>query len=136
MAEDVAEDVAAELNKGSFAGIYMVSGKVIKACRVSHMSKQKLFAASSNPVLPGDAPEGVEAKMTFGTGGAVMLRKTTLVAFDIFLVEALEKSVFNDLPKPNVVDTNGNEGIQFALDTLKKNVSVKGNLSWRLSRRD
>lgn len=37
----VTDDVAAELDKGRCAGIYMAAGKVAEACQVSRKSKQK-----------------------------------------------------------------------------------------------
>ena len=121
----VTDDVAAELDKGTCTGIYLAAGKVAEACQVSHESKQKLFVASSNPVMPGDAPEGVEAKMTFGTGGADMFKETLPVTFGGFLIEALAKGVYKVAPPPEVVPTKGLEGIQEALDILKKGVSAK-----------
>ena len=121
----VTDDVAAELDKGTCTGIYLAAGKVAEACQVSHKSKQKLFVASSNPVMPGDAPEGVEAKMTFGTGGADMFKETLPVTFGGFLIEALPKGVYKVAPPPEVVPTKGLEGIQEALDILKKGVSAK-----------
>ncbi|MCJ1381389.1 hypothetical protein MMC17_004499 [Xylographa soralifera] len=121
----VTDDVAAELDKGTCAGIYMAAGKVAEACEVSHKSKQKLFVASSNPVMPEDAPEGVEAKMTFGTGGVEMFKETLPITFGGFLTEALAKGVYKVAPPPEVVPTKGLEGIQVALDILKKGVSGK-----------
>ena len=121
----VTDDVAAELDKGTCAGIYMAAGKVSEACQVSHKSKQKLFVASSNPVMPGDAPEGVEAKMTFGTGGADIFTETLPITFGGFLPEALAKGLYKIAPPPQVVPTKGLEGIQEALDILKKGVSAK-----------
>jgi len=121
----VTDDVAAELDNGTCAGIYMAAGKVAEACQVSHKSKQKLFVASSNPVMPGDAPEGVEAKMTFGTGGVEMFKETLPITFGGFLTEALAKGVYKVAPPPEVVPTKGLEGIQVALDVLKKGVSGK-----------
>lgn len=118
----VTDDVAAELDKGRCAGIYMAAGKVAEACQVSRKSKQKLFVASSNPVMPGDAPEGVEAKMTFGTGGADMFKETLPITFGGFLSGALAKGLYKIAPPPEVVPTKGLEGIQEALDVLKKGV--------------
>ena len=121
----VIDDVVAELDKGTCLGIYMAAGKVAEACQVSHKSKQKLFVASSNPVFPGDAPEGVEAKMTIGSGGPDMFDETLPVTFGGFLVEALAKGVYKVAPPPEVVPTKGIEGIQEGLDMLKKGVSAK-----------
>ena len=121
----VTDDVAAELDKGTCAGIYLAAGKVAEACQVSHKSKQKLFVASTNMVMPGDVPEGVEAKFTFGTGGAEMFDETLPVTFGGFLVEALAKGQYKVAPPPDIISTKGLEGIQEALDVLKKGVSAK-----------
>jgi len=88
-------------------------------------SKQKLFVASSNPVMEGDGPEGVEAKWTFGTGGVEMFEELVPTTFGGFLPEALAKGLYKVAPPPEVVPTKGLEGIQEALDILKKGVSAK-----------
>ncbi|KAI1409888.1 GroES-like protein [Hypoxylon sp. FL1857] len=119
------DDVVAELDKGTCAGIYLAVGSVADACRVSHRSKQKLFVASSNPVNPGDVPEGVEAKMVFGTGGVDMFKEILPVTFGGFLVEALAQGMYKVAPPPEVVSTNGLQGIQEALNLLKKGTSAK-----------
>ncbi|KAI1502209.1 GroES-like protein [Biscogniauxia marginata] len=121
----VADDVAAELDKGTCAGIYMAAGKVAEACQVAYKSKQKLFVASSNPVNPEDVPEGVEAKMTFGTGGIEAFSETLPVTFGGFLPEALAKGKYKIAPPPQVVSKKGLDGIQEALDLLKKGISSK-----------
>ena len=121
----VIDDVAAELDKGTCGGIYMAAGKVAQACQVSAKSKQKLFVASSNPVMPGDAPEGVEAKMTFGTGGVEAFNEIVPITFGGFLAEAVAEGKYKVAPAPEVVPAKGLEGIQVALDILKKGVSAK-----------
>ena len=121
----VIDDVAAELDMGTCAGIYLAAGKVAEACQVSAKSKQKLFVASSNPVMPGDAPEGVEAKMTFGAGGAEAFNEIVPITFGGFLAEAVMKGKYQVAPPPEVVPAKGLEGIQVALAMLKKGVSAK-----------
>ncbi|KAI1137502.1 GroES-like protein [Hypoxylon sp. FL0543] len=121
----VVDDVAAELDRGTCAGIYLAVGSVAAACQVSHKSKQKLFVASSNPVNPEDVPEGVEAKMAFGTGGADMFKEILPATFGGFLVEALERGAYKVAPPPEVVSKKGLDGIQEALDLLKKGTSAK-----------
>ncbi|MCJ1389776.1 hypothetical protein MMC18_002633 [Xylographa bjoerkii] len=121
----VTDDVAAELDKGTCAGIYMAAGKVAEACQVSHKSKQKLFVVSSNMIMPGDAPEGVEAKWTMATGGADMFKETLPITFGGFLPQALATGLYKVAPPPEIVPTKGLEGIQEALDILKKGVSAK-----------
>lgn len=95
------------------------------ACQVSLKSKQKLFVASTNPVMPGDAPEGVEAKFTIGSGGADVYDESLPITFGGFFAEALAKGQYKVAPPPEVVPTKGLEGIQEALDILKKGVSAK-----------
>ncbi|KAI0839520.1 GroES-like protein [Hypoxylon sp. FL0890] len=121
----VTDDVAAELDKGTCVGIYLAVGSVADACQVSHKSKQKLFVASSNPVNPEDVPEGVEVKMTFGTGGADMFKEILSITFGGFLVEALAKGAYKVAPPPEVVSKKGLDSIQEALDILKKGTSAK-----------
>ena len=95
----VADDVATELDKGVCAGIYLAAGKTSEACQVSFKSKQKLFVASSNPVMPGDAPEDVEAKMTIGSGPGPF-DEIIRITFGGFLIEALDQGKYQVAPKP------------------------------------
>ncbi|KAK3330758.1 chaperonin 10-like protein [Apodospora peruviana] len=128
----VTQDVAAELDKGKCAGIYMAAGSTAAACKVSAASKQKLFVVSSNPVLPGDIPDGdggVEAKFTHveakSTGvGADVFAETLRATFGGYLLEALEKGVYKIAPPPQVVNRKGLEGIQEAVDIIKGGVSA------------
>ncbi|KAK5136319.1 hypothetical protein LTR08_003692 [Meristemomyces frigidus] len=89
----VIDDVAAELDKGTCAGIYLAAGKVSDACELSAKSKQKLFVSSSNPVMPGDCPEGVVAKMAYGTGGPDGFKPALPATFGGYLIEALHKGI-------------------------------------------
>ncbi|KAK9331791.1 hypothetical protein V1520DRAFT_368290 [Lipomyces starkeyi] len=109
-------DIAAELDKGACIGIFQAAGQVAPSCQVAHKSKQKLFVAAANPVREGAAPEGVEAKMVFASGGAVIYHETSLATFGGFLPEALAKNL-------GCAD-KGLEGIQEALDILRKGVSA------------
>ncbi|KAK9312073.1 oxidoreductase [Lipomyces starkeyi] len=118
-------DIAAELDKGTCIGIFQAAGQVAPACQVAHKSKQKLFVAASNPVPEWAAQEGVEAKMIFASGGAVIYHETSPATFGAFLPEALAKGLYKVAPVPEVVPTKGLEGIQEALDILKKGVSAK-----------
>lgn len=119
----VTEDVVAELDTGTCAGIYLAAGSVAAACQVSHQSKQNLVVASSNPVLPGDAPEGVEAKFTLG--GLEAFPDILPATWGGFLPQALETGQYKIAPSPEIIPTKGLEGIQVALDLLKKGVSAK-----------
>ena len=117
-------DVVTEIDKGTCAAIYMAAGKVADACQVSLKSKQKLLVASTNPVMPGDAPEGVEAIFVIGSGGVDMVTETIPVTFGGYLVDALAKGAYKVAPPPQVTPTKGLEGIQEGLDILKKGVSA------------
>ena len=118
-------DIAAELDKGACIGIFQAAGQVAPSCQVAHKSKQKLFVAATNLVPEGAAPEGVEAKMVFASGGTVIYHETSPATFGGFLPEALAKGLYKVAPGPEVVPTKGLEGIQEALDILKKGVSAK-----------
>ena len=119
------EDTVAELDKGTCDGIFHAAGQAEPSCQVSYKSKQKLFVATTNPVPEGAAPEGVVAKWLFGTGGAELYRESTPATFGGFLPDALAVGVYKVAPVPEVVPTKGLEGIQEALDILKKGVSAK-----------
>ncbi|KAL2826397.1 chaperonin 10-like protein [Aspergillus cavernicola] len=119
----VTEDLVAELDNGTCVGIYMAAGSVAGACQVSHKSKQNLLVASSNPIMPGDAPEGVEAKFTLG--GLEEMRDSLSASWGGFLAEALKAGKYQVAPSVEVVPTKGLEGIQEALDLWKKGVSAK-----------
>jgi hypothetical protein len=74
--------------------------------------------------MPGDAPEGVEAKMVFGINGPEAFAETMPITFGGFVPEALAKGLYKVAPTPQVVPTKGLEGIQEALDILKKGASA------------
>jgi NADPH:quinone reductase-like Zn-dependent oxidoreductase len=145
----VIEDVVAEVDKRDCVGIYMAAGSNAAACQVSAASRQevggdgpllsitpsllkditdrccKLFVVSSNPVVPTDVPEGVRAKFTFGTGiGADAFAETLPATFGGYLPQALATGVYKIAPPPRVVNKRGLEGIQEALDLMKKGVSA------------
>lgn len=85
----------------------------------------QLFVASSNPIAPTDAPEGVEAKFTFGTGiGAEAFAETLPATFGGYLPAALAAGVYQIAPPPRVVNRNGLEGIQEALNAMKAGISA------------
>lgn len=121
----VIDDVATELDQRTCAGIYHAAGKVAMTCLVSYKTKQKPFVATSTPPMEGDVPEGVTAKFTFGTGGIGMFLPILPATFGGFLPEALAKGVYKAAPPPEVVATKGLDGIQEALNVLKKGVSAK-----------
>ncbi|KAI1764370.1 GroES-like protein [Hypoxylon sp. FL1150] len=117
----VVKDIVAGLDKGTCAGIYVAAGDSKDACLIAHMSKDKPSVSSSVPIKPGYAPEGVNAKMVFGKS----FDETLPVTFGGYMVEALAKGVYKIAPSPKIVSTKGVEGIQEALDILKKGVSAQ-----------
>ncbi|OTA69999.1 GroES-like protein [Hypoxylon sp. EC38] len=125
----VVDDVVAEIDKGVCVGVFQAAGPfdaVVPCCQVSYKSKQKLFVACANAVPEGAAPEGVEAKFVFGGGdGQVIYYDTSREIFGEFLPKALERGEYKVAPKPEVMPTKGLEGIQEALDTVRKGVSAK-----------
>ena len=118
-------DIVAELDKGVCAGILQAAGQVAPSCQLANKSKQKLFVATSIPFQAESVPEGVEAKMVIATGGELIYHETSPASFGGFLPEALAMGTYKVAPEPEVVPTKGLEGIQEALDILKKGVSAK-----------
>ncbi|EAW07072.1 zinc-binding alcohol dehydrogenase family protein [Aspergillus clavatus NRRL 1] len=116
---DVIRTVVAELDKGECIGVFQAAGDVAPSCQVAHQSKQNLRVAATNPVTEGAAPEGVDAKMIFASGGAIIYHETNPATFAGYLPDALAKGIYK------VVPTKGLEGIQEALDQVKKGVSAK-----------
>ncbi|KAI0019952.1 GroES-like protein [Xylariomycetidae sp. FL0641] len=122
---EATEKIVAELDQGDCAGIYMAAGSNAAACKVAAASKQKLLVASSNPVAPADVPDGVEAKFTFGTGsGAELFAETLPVTFGGYLVDALAHGAYKVAPPPRVVNRRGLDGVQEALDLIKRGASA------------
>ncbi|KAJ5730947.1 uncharacterized protein N7483_005455 [Penicillium malachiteum] len=123
--KNVIDQVVAELDKSECIGIFQAAGEPGPSCQVAYKSKQTLRVAATNPVTEDVVPEGVEAKMIFASGGAVIYYETNLATFAGYLPEALAKGTYKVAPVPEVVPTKGVEGIQEALDILKKGVSAK-----------
>ncbi|EAU34596.1 conserved hypothetical protein [Aspergillus terreus NIH2624] len=121
----VIDRVVAELDRGECIGILQAAGDVSPSCQVASRSKQKLRVAASNPVPDGVAPADIEAKMIFATGGAVIYHETSPATFAGYLPEALALGLYQVAPTPQIVSTKGLEGIQEALNLLKKGISAK-----------
>ena len=120
------DEIVNEIDKGTCVGIFHAAGQINPSCQVSHRSKQKLFVASTNPVTEGAAPEGVEAKFLLdSSGGSLFWRETNAATFGGFFPEALAKGRYRVAPAAEVVPTKGLDGIQEALDMLRKGVSAK-----------
>ncbi|KGO41613.1 Polyketide synthase, enoylreductase [Penicillium expansum] len=122
---DVIDQIVTELDKGKCVGIFQAAGEPGPSCQVAHKSKQILRVAASNPVPEDAVPEGVEAKMIFASEGVVIYHETSLATFTGYLPEALAQGTYQVAPSPEIVSTIGLEGIQEALDLLKKGVSAK-----------
>ncbi|RHZ55964.1 hypothetical protein CDV55_104847 [Aspergillus turcosus] len=77
-----------------------------------HQSKQSLRIAATNPIPEGVAPEGVDAKMIFASGGVVIYHETTPATFAGYLPDALAKGVYKVAPPPEIVPTKGLEAFR------------------------
>ncbi|KAI0386969.1 GroES-like protein [Hypomontagnella monticulosa] len=124
----IIDDLVAELDTGVCAGIFQAAGPqgaVGPCCQVAYKSKQTLFVACANAVPEGEVPEGVVAKFVYDANPKGFYYDTCAVLFREFLPQALATGEYQIAPKPEVVNTRGVEGIQEALDILKKGVSAK-----------
>ncbi|KAF3058499.1 Zinc-binding alcohol dehydrogenase domain-containing protein cipB [Daldinia childiae] len=126
----VIDDIVAELDKSSCAGIFQAAGMtgdaIAPCCQISHRLRQKPFVACANVIPEGAVPEGVEAKFVFGgEDGRGMYYDTSSQLFGGFLEEALGLGTYKVAPTPEVVATKGLEGIQEGLDVVRKGVSAK-----------
>ena len=120
-AEGVIDDIVASLDQGTCAGICFSAGSVADACQVAHRSKQHLRVVSSNPIAPGDCPEGVELLFLMPSPGGY--GQVLPAIWKGYLVEALGKGKYQIAPPPQILDIKGIQGIQPALDLQKKGVS-------------
>ncbi|KAJ5770672.1 oxidoreductase [Penicillium nucicola] len=123
--EHAIDQIIAEIDKGECVGILQAAGDPSPSCQVAHKSKQTLRVAATNPVPEGAALDDVEPKMIFASGGAVIYHETNPATFAGYLPEALSNGTYKVAPTPETVPTKGLEGIQTALDILKKGVSAK-----------
>ena len=121
----VIEDIIAELDKGTCAGILQAAGDVSSSLKISQKSKQKLLVASTTPIPEEAALEDVESKFVFAAGGVASYQETRPATFGGFFAEALDKGSYKVAPVVEVVSKKGVAGIQEGLDILKKGVSAK-----------
>ncbi|KAI1451211.1 GroES-like protein [Annulohypoxylon moriforme] len=125
----VIDDVVAELDKGVCAGIFQAAGPtdgVAPCLEVAKRSKQDLFVACANLVPEESVPEGVRAKFVYEGGNEkAVYYDTTSKIFEEFLPKALETGEYKVAPEPEVLKKKGLEGIQEALDIVRKGVSAK-----------
>ncbi|KAL4816108.1 chaperonin 10-like protein [Aspergillus spinulosporus] len=120
----VIDQIVAELDQRECIGVLQAAGDAAPSCQVASKSKHKLRVAASNPVRDGAAPADIEVKMIFA-GGTAIYYETSPATFDGYLPEALAKGRYQVAPTPQVVATKGLEGIQEALNLLKKGISAK-----------
>ncbi|KAL2194475.1 chaperonin 10-like protein [Corynascus similis CBS 632.67] len=129
---DVTEKLAAELDKGECAGVFMAAGLNdgnIAAWKVAAASKQTLkFASSSYITNLDEVPKGVDVKQ-LSPGQFKPFPdcwfETLPATFGGYLPEALAKGVYKIAPSPLVVNRKGLEGIQEAID-LQRAIGEKG----------
>ena len=121
----IIDDVVADIGKGTCAGILHAAGDASFSLQIFQKSKQKLFIASTAPIPEGAAPEDVESKFVFASGGAEGYYETSAATFGGFFAEALAKGLYKVAPAVEVVSTKGVAGIQEGLDILRKGVSAK-----------
>lgn len=129
---DVTEKVAAELDKGVCAGVFMAAGLKagnVAACKVAAACKQKIKFSSSNFIDNLDEfPEGVEVKQ-LPVGSVKPFPdcwfETTRATFGEYLPEALAKGAYKIAPPPIVVNRKGLEGIQEGID-FQRIIAEKG----------
>ncbi|CBF82913.1 hypothetical protein AN3339.2 [Aspergillus nidulans FGSC A4] len=120
----VIDKIVAELDNGECIGVLQAAGDTTPSCEVATKSKHKLRLAASNPVPEGMAPADIEVKMIFA-GGTAIYYETSSATFAGYLPEALAKGLYQVAPTPQIVPTKGLEGIQEALNILKKGISAK-----------
>ncbi|PCG94799.1 Alcohol dehydrogenase superfamily, zinc-type [Penicillium occitanis (nom. inval.)] len=125
---EVIARVAAELDKGECAGIFMAAGLKdgnTAACEIASMCKQNLNLSSSSFIDNlHDVPKGVNVKQPTAENfkpSPDCWFETTPAAFGGYLPEALASRAYRVAPPPLVVNRNGLEGIQEAIDLVKKN---------------
>ncbi|ETS86512.1 hypothetical protein PFICI_00340 [Pestalotiopsis fici W106-1] len=128
----VTEKIAAELDKGECAGIFMAAGLEdgnVAAMKVASAVKQKVKFASSNFIANlEDVPEGVDIKQLTPETIVPFPKcwfETTKATFEGYLPEALAKVVYKVAPPPLVVNRKGLEGIQEAID-IQRAISERG----------
>ncbi|KAI4210951.1 MAG: hypothetical protein L6R36_009510 [Xanthoria steineri] len=119
----IIDDVVAELDSANCAGIFHAAGTVTPALQIAHDSKHTPFVASVAPIE--NAPNDVEAKFIFASGGSNIYREISAATFGGFLPDALASGAYKVAPKPEVVRTKGIKGIQQGLDVLRQGVSAK-----------
>ena len=121
--ETVIEEIVQLLDSTPCAGIFHAVGSVEPSLQISHGSKTDLFVASAKPIPEGKVPDGVRAKMVFGS----VWEDTEIMPkiFGEFLPQALASGTYQVAPEPLVVEARGLEGIQEGMDILRDGVSAR-----------
>ncbi|KAL8700768.1 MAG: hypothetical protein Q9201_005268 [Fulgogasparrea decipioides] len=121
--ETVIQDVVAELDCSTYAGIFQAAGSVEACLQIADKAKTDLFVATALPVPEDKVPDGVRAKIVFGT--TLTDNETGPAIFEDFLPKALAQGKYKVTPEPQILETKGLEGIQEGFDVLRKGVSAK-----------
>ncbi|KAI4261287.1 MAG: hypothetical protein L6R42_003511 [Xanthoria sp. 1 TBL-2021] len=98
---------------------------VFPLCR--HGSRIEAKPIVVSVALIEDAPNDIEAKFIFASGGSVIYHEISPATFGGFLPDALASGAYKIAPKPDVVPTKGIEGIQEGLNVLIQRISAKQN---------
>lgn len=88
----------------------------------SKIQHKPVFIASASALVPEKLPNGVEAKMIWGS--SLKNNEVGPAIFEHFLPKTLARGSFVVAPEPWMIGT-GLESVQIGLDALKKGVSAK-----------
>lgn len=121
--EDIVSEIAVQLDVSDCAGIFQAAGMMSSTgpcLQIAKQVKQDIFVATTTPLQDDMIPEGVRAKMVFGTE-----HHDILSIWQNFLPHALAQREYVVAPAPYVMETKGLEGIQEGINELRKGVSAK-----------
>ncbi|KAL8734268.1 MAG: hypothetical protein Q9181_003259 [Wetmoreana brouardii] len=96
--ETVIPDVVAELDRSTCAGIFQAAESVEACLHIADKATTDLFVATALPVPEDKVPEGVRAKMVFGT--TLTNNETGPAIFEDFLPKALAQGKYKVAPEP------------------------------------
>jgi hypothetical protein len=124
---NITKELAAELNKGACGGIFMAAGLDDgnnATCKVAAASKHRgIGFASSNFIANlGDTPDAVSVKQPSAENFKpfpLCWFETTAATFEGYMAEALASGAYLTAPPPLVVNSDGLEGIQEAVDIMR-----------------
>lgn len=121
--ETVTVDVVAELDRTTCAGIFQAVGSVDACLQIADKAKAELFVATATPIPDDKVPNGVRAKIVFGS--TLTDNEIGPAILGDFLPKALEERKYIVALEPLIMGTKGLEGIQEGLDTLRNGISAK-----------